>query len=508
MAVTLDQLSAGVHSFFTRKLSGAVGDSPGHVLLVLDGFGSPLPPGEFGAGATESQQQLLAHQRAAQLADQLPAANGLTNGWYLPRASSRLSFWYKALLDGSVCTSGTAQAIAAFESRKASALKRLEENELLEIAGATDAGGTIHPTGVSATNFATGMSPTNWFLPDADSWETHRIDGTEPVPPAPSPIPVPNFDAQVLVPMPEHPDPSDQFVQGRVQFFRDAGDTVSAGDPFANQLFHPLDVESGRGVNVDILAPATGVVLERVSNADHLEAGDQIATIGVRETPVVTSERNAVVMPNIDKPGFFAKVHEWHKGVGDDVTAGERLVDIRFEAPITDDEFDFVVQSPVSGTMLEINQPAGELVAPDMQLAVVGAAPRPPEGFTVEFEYTIVNFSRPWWDEVFLSASNWMVPGFGRGRASSGSIPNVAASAITLITSGMVVVRNLHITSNWDDDERDQLASGALNLGPFSLTGADVDGETLARPGAQAMGWICQVPPVLPPVGDPDLPSA
>jgi 2-oxoglutarate dehydrogenase E2 component (dihydrolipoamide succinyltransferase) len=504
MAVTLDQLGAAVHSFFTRKLSGAVGDSPGNVLLVLDGFGSPLPPGEFGAGATESQQQLLAHQRAAQLADQLPAANGLGNGWYLPRSGSRLSFWYKALLAGSVCTSGTAQAVAAFESRKASALKRLAENELLEIAGVTGAGGTVNPTGVSDANFATGMSPTNWFLPDTDSWETLRIDGTEPVPPVPSPVPVPNFDAQVLVPMPEPPDPG-QFFPGRVDFVRTTGETVTAGDLFARQFFHPRKA-FGDSIDIDIFTPATGTVLDRVSSADDLEPGDQIATIGVRRTPVAASERNAVVMPSIDKPLFFAKVHQWHKGVGDAVTADEPLVDIHFQAPVTDDEFDLVVQSPVSGTVLEINRPAGEMVGPDMQLAVVGEAPRPPEGFTVEFEYTIVNFSRPWWDEVFLSAGNWMVPGFGRGAAASGNIPNVAASAITLITSGMVVVRNLHITSRWDEGERDQLASGALNLGPFSLTGADVDSETLARPGAQAMGWICQVPPVLPPVGDPDLP--
>jgi 2-oxoglutarate dehydrogenase E2 component (dihydrolipoamide succinyltransferase) len=94
MSVTLDQLSVAVHSFFTRKLSGAVGDAPGNVLLVLKGFGSPLPAGEFGVGATYSQQQLLDHQRAAQLADQLRAINGLGNGWYLPRSGSRLSFWY------------------------------------------------------------------------------------------------------------------------------------------------------------------------------------------------------------------------------------------------------------------------------------------------------------------------------------------------------------------------------------------------------------------------------
>jgi 2-oxoglutarate dehydrogenase E2 component (dihydrolipoamide succinyltransferase) len=505
MSVTLDQLSVAVQSFFTRKLSGAVGDAPGNVLLVLDGFGSPLSPGEFGVGATDSQKQLLAHQRAAQLADQLPAANGLGNGWYLPRAGSRLSFWYSALLSNSVCTSAAEETIAAFETRKASALKRLEQNELLEVAGTTGAGGTVNPTGVSDAHYATGMSPTGWFLPGADSWEKHRIDGTNPVPPAPTPLPVPAFDAQVLVPVPEPPGPD--LSPGLVEFFRNVGDAVVEGDLLARQAF--LSSEPfGDHTQVDIVSPATGTVLERADGGADLEPGDQIVAIGARRSPAAAAERNAVLMPAVDKPGFIADVREWHKAVGDEVAAGEPLVDVRFLAPITDDEFDFSVPSPVSGTVLAIDRQVGEAVEADLQLAVVGAAPRPPEGFTVEFEYTIVSFGRPWWDEVFLAARNWMVPGFQRGAIASGSVPQVAASAITLITTGMVVVRNLHIASHWDDDERDQLASGALNLGPFSLTGADVDGETLSRPGAQAMGWICQVPPVLPPASDPSLPPA
>ncbi|MFJ9155130.1 hypothetical protein ACIRP7_45480, partial [Streptomyces sp. NPDC102270] len=187
-------------------------------------------------------------------------------------------------------------------------------------------------------------------------------------------------------------------------------------------------------------------------------------------------------MPALDKPGFISTVREWHKAVRDAAAVNEPLVDVGFLAPITDDQFDFTVSSPVAGTLLFIDRQAGETVDADVQLAVIGAAPKPPQGFTVEFEYTIVSFGRPWWDEVFLAAGNWTVPGFRRGEIASGSVPQVAASAITLITTSMVVVRNLRITTNWDDDERDQLASGALNLGPFSLGGADVEGETKKAP--------------------------
>ena len=391
MSVTLDQLNVAIHSFFTQKLSGAVGDAPGNVLLVFDGFGSPLPPGEFGVGATDSQQQLFAHQRAAQLADQLPAANGLSNGWYLPRAGSRLSSWYKSLLSDSVCTAAGDQATSAFEARKASALHRLEQNEMAEIAFATGAGGTVNPTGASDTYYATGMSPAGWFLPGADSWETHRIDGTNPVPPAPSPVPVPPFGAQVLVPAPEPPGPG--LHPSQVEFFCHLGDTVAQGDLLARQTFESLESfkthdDDGADVQVDIVSPATGTVVERANLDAELQPGDQIAGIGVRQSPAA-AERNAVLMPAVDAPGFIANVQEWHKAVGDEIAAGEPLVDMRFLAPITDDEFNFTVPSPVAGTVITIDRQVGEQVGVNEQLAVVGAAPRPPQGFTIEFEYTI-----------------------------------------------------------------------------------------------------------------------
>jgi hypothetical protein len=110
--------------------------------------------------------------------------------------------------------------------------------------------------------------------------------------------------------------------------------------------------------------------------------------------------------------------------VGDDVAAGEPLVDVRFLYPFADDEFDFSVPLTVSGTVLAIDRQVGEADFADLQLAVVGAAPRPPEALTVELDHTIVSFGRPWWDEVCLAARNWMVPGFRRGRSSAAACVN------------------------------------------------------------------------------------
>ena len=217
-------------------------------------------------------------------------------------------------------------------------------------------------------------------------------------------------------------------------------------------------------------------------------------------------------MPNIIKPSFVSTVNEWHKTTGDEVAVDEQLVDIRFFDTTTDELVITEIPSPVSGILLEIDKVVGEVVEPGTQLAIIAdkptGEPPPPQGFTVAFDYCIVNFDRPWWDEVFLASNNWAVPGFARGAISSGNIGQVAASAITLITAGMVLVRHLEITTNFIENDRAQLTSGALNLGPFNLTGAEVHGQTLIRPGIQPLGWICQIPPILPPTIDAARPPA
>ena len=233
MPVTIEQLSAAINAFFAQKIGDAGGDTPGTVVLVFDGLASSFSPDEFGVGGSDSQQQLLAHQRAAQLADRLPVASGLANGWYLPRTGARLSHWYKVALTASTPVSGTEQAIKAFELGKADALKRLELNEQIEIGGVTPGGPGVNPTGVIDKIYATGMSPPDWFVPDSDAWQSCRFDGTQPVSPAPTPIPVPVFDAQALVTMPDEPGFSPKSVSFRVQ----AGEAISEGDPLANITF-------------------------------------------------------------------------------------------------------------------------------------------------------------------------------------------------------------------------------------------------------------------------------
>lgn len=419
MSVTVDQLATAVHQFFMAKLPGPVGDTPGSALLVFDTFGASLSPADFGVGAMPAQQQLIAHQRAAQLADQLPAANGMTNGWYQPQTGSRLSRWYHTVVGESVCTSTSVQDIATFEKRKAAALERLDLNELVEVGGTTAAGGSVDPTGVQATYYATSMAPSDWLQPQAVGWETHHITAQDSATTPAGPLPVPEIHLRTAAP---------------------SENTPAAGDGPSHTAF---------------------------------------------------------TMPPIADSNTPAIVTSWLKKLGDEVRVGDPIVEV------ATDKLDTELQSPATGTVLDIAAKEGDVVPTGALLALIGSGHRvsPPTttGFDVTFDYCVVTFDRPWWDPLFLSTANWSVAGFTKGQIASGSVASPAL-AVPAITTGMVVVRNLTIAANWTDRDQQALSDGAVSLGPFSTVGAAFDGQTLSRPGMQALAWICQVPPAIPPV--------
>jgi hypothetical protein len=138
--------------------------------------------------------------------------------------------------------------------------------------------------------------------------------------------------------------------------------------------------------------------------------------------------------------------------------------------------------------------PAGQVVAKTTTQAANA------DGFHVSFDYCLVRFTRPWWDDVFLTRSDWSLPGYRPGQVSSGSASR-PAGAITLMTVGMLVVRNLAIRANWSDRDKRAMAS-SVSLGPFSIAGASFDSAsgTVSHDGMQAIAWLCQVPQELPPV--------
>jgi hypothetical protein len=412
VSTTIQEVAGALNAFFRSKVPNVGVGSTGDILLVFDALGAPLNPAEFGLGLEPGQESVFASQRAAQIADELPAANLLLAGSWLPRGGSRFSRFYRTAVEESRSTATSESARSAFESRRAAARRSLDENRLLDVA--MPGVGTV-PVGVTDAHYVTGMSPSAWFHPASSNWahysqaEQSATPGVlvEPV------IPIPEF---VLHIPPDDPDPP---VEGWLGNARKL-----ALLPTKAQRVDPASFTSG----LSLVRAATGSRLFRAADDGSLE---RIRPVRFLEADVTTEAQLRFV--------------------------GERSA--AFEAS--------------------------------------EARPVQSEDFSISFDYCIVSFDRPWWDELFLAADGWELPGFSIGELASGS-GSAPASLITLVTTGMIVIRNLVIAANWQDGEL-ATAQAASSLGPFCIAGAELHDVELRRPGLQAIAWLCQVPPVLPP---------
>jgi 2-oxoglutarate dehydrogenase E2 component (dihydrolipoamide succinyltransferase) len=142
------------------------------------------------------------------------------------------------------------------------------------------------------------------------------------------------------------------------------------------------------------------------------------------------------------------------------------------------------------------------LAVQDSVAAVVDATVPTPvssRGFAVRFDYCLVRLDRPWWDEIFLSRRDWRLPGYQPGEISNGSASGSGAP-VSMVTIGMLVVRDLSITADWSDRDLAALPT-STSLGPFCIAAGGFDSATgtLTRKGLQVIAWLVQIPPVLPP---------
>jgi 2-oxoglutarate dehydrogenase E2 component (dihydrolipoamide succinyltransferase) len=473
MPATLDGLAADLQRFFVERFPQLdAGDGPGSVLLVFDNLGRPLSPREFAGSGTGAARDLLSHQRAADLADQIPAPNALKRGWYLPRSGSRLSRWYATLLSGSVAApeSGATPAdLAAFEAAKDGALRLLEENKLVAVSGSAAAGdgGTVAAAGTHDAYYATSMSPLDWYTDSAACWSTYEVAAADApaAAAAAGPVATPQFALRVAA------DPS---AAELVDYVRYATET----EP--DRPDQPDPVESSR-----LLIPAGLRRLNALLNAQSglVSAGDTAPVRGVqlaRDAQPVSVERS------LDRSQLAGIARLAGSGAADAVAA-RMVAEVGADAVVPDRRV-----SPVDAAI----GPGAALTA-----VVDATAPKPAtsQGFGVHFEYCLVHLDRPWWDEVFLSRQDWRVPGYQAGQISSGTTSG-AADIVSLITTGMVVIRNLTITATWSEADLAALPH-STSLGPFCIAAGDLDktSGTLTRKGLQVIAWLVQVPPVLPP---------
>lgn len=139
---------------------------------------------------------------------------------------------------------------------------------------------------------------------------------------------------------------------------------------------------------------------------------------------------------------------------------------------------------------------AGRLVD---EKAVVTPTSPPTSGFELSFEYRVVGLQRPWLKSQLLHLSGWSIPGLGAGGISNGHLSG-NPGLMPVMTTRMLVVRNLVVKANWSEADRAKAEGTAtIAFGPFTVTGdASFDGTQMSRPAPQVVAWLATVVPACP----------
>jgi 2-oxoglutarate dehydrogenase E2 component (dihydrolipoamide succinyltransferase) len=518
MSATIDDLLRELQAYFSRQFPSVDdGDGPGSVLLVFDQMGYPLPPTEFTGSGEGAASNVVSHQRAAQLADFLPAVNALDRGWYLARSGSKLSTWYKALVDGAIAADP--ELLDTVVLRRHAAGEKLAANKLVVATGSIGgAAGTPDASGAIDTYYATAMSPVDWFMPGATCWTSFKTEAPEE--PAPSDHSGSHGGSGVSSGPTFPPDRPNWIVHGDVPLR-----TIDMERVQENQSLATFVTDAVRAQTVDLVdRVATPIGSSVVTPADvSVSAFDPEMLAALDPTIYVPADETQPVSPSIVErlttpfTPVFAPEEEpaFTPSIAEQLAAPAASLRVRSEeaegwrSTVADqlrvrDGFTAVHSEEEPGWRPSIAQLIAASNFDPIVIIDATSEHRPSsDSFSASFQYCLVRFSRPWWDEVFLYTEGWKLQGYDPGSLSSGSV-NAPKDPITLITIGMIVIKDLVLKASWTDDDLQELES-ALNLGPFSLAGARLPTSrngSLQRPGPQAIAWLVQVPPVLPPARD------
>ncbi|MEU4039669.1 hypothetical protein [Streptomyces collinus] len=147
----------------------------------------------------------------------------------------------------------------------------------------------------------------------------------------------------------------------------------------------------------------------------------------------------------------------------------------------------------------------------DVTAKVAPAATDTPSGVELSFQYRVIGLQRPWLRAHLCQLGGWAIPGLPAGGLSNG-MPEGNSGILPVLTTRMLVVRNLVAKAHWSDTDRARAASAeTLALGPFALAGAAGSGSELTRPAPQVVAWLAAVLPACPPPGeanDAETPAA
>jgi hypothetical protein len=135
--------------------------------------------------------------------------------------------------------------------------------------------------------------------------------------------------------------------------------------------------------------------------------------------------------------------------------------------------------------------------------------------FRLEAESLTVRLFRPWLNSAIFRMGNWWNDAYRQHQISNGKLQGNENSAIPLIANGFTVLRNMRLTANFTQEDRqiitEQLRAGVgLSIGPFCLGGryshsktessftTDTAGTTWNIPGLQIIAWISEIVPPSP----------
>jgi hypothetical protein len=123
-------------------------------------------------------------------------------------------------------------------------------------------------------------------------------------------------------------------------------------------------------------------------------------------------------------------------------------------------------------------------------------------GFHIDFEYRLVGVRRPWLRPQLCNLSGWLIPGLAAPISDGKPVKNTGL--MPLITTRMLVVRNLTVKAAWSEADRARAQDAAsISFGPFSITGGDAfDGARLIQPSPQVVAWLATVVPECPKATD------
>lgn len=127
------------------------------------------------------------------------------------------------------------------------------------------------------------------------------------------------------------------------------------------------------------------------------------------------------------------------------------------------------------------------------------------DGFSMSFEYGIVHLNRQWFNTaMFHYAKLWYCLSLPENYFSTGTKDLKNTGALKSIPTAMILIKNLKIEAAWIDDDK-QTALNSVGLGIFNLTDSNFIDNKLVSSGMQIIGWMCDVLPKLPAMGDPNM---